>query len=70
MFKQLVERLSDLQIRRPWVPLLAVALVTAVFGAFAAKLELKTRYDQLLPDSQPSVIELHRVEARTASAPC
>jgi hypothetical protein len=68
VFKQLVERLSDLQIRRPWVPLLAVALVTAVFGAFAAKLELKTRYDQLLPDSQPSVIELHRVEARTASA--
>jgi len=48
--------------------LLAVALVTVVFGAFAARLELKTRYDQLLPDSQPSVIELHRVEARTASA--
>ena len=68
MFKELVERLSDLQIRRPWVPLLAVALVTAFFGYFASKLELRTRYDQLLPDSQPSVQELHRVEARTASA--
>ena len=68
MFKGLVERLSDLQIRRPWVPLLAVALVTAIFGYFASQLELRTRYDQLLPDSQPSVIELHRVEARTASA--
>ena len=68
MFKQLVERLSDLQIRRPWTPLLFVALVTAVLGFFASKLELRTRYDQLLPDDQPSVVELHRVEARTASA--
>ena len=68
MFKQLVERLSDLQIRRPWVPLLVVGLVTLFFGYFASKLELRTRYDQLLPDSQPSVVELHRVEARTASA--
>jgi predicted exporter len=66
--KQLVERLSDLQIRRPWVPLLAVAAVTVVFGFCASRLELRTRYDQLLPDSQPSVQELHRVEARTASA--
>lgn len=68
MFKLLVERLNDLQIRRPWVPLLLVAVVTAVFGFFASKLELRTRYDQLLPDDQPSVIELHRVEARTTSA--
>jgi predicted RND superfamily exporter protein len=68
VFKQLVERLSDLQIRRPWQPLLLVAIVTVVFGTFAARLELRTRYDQLLPDSQPSVQELHRVEKRTASA--
>ena len=68
MLKDLIERLSDLQIRRPWLPLLLVAAVTAVFGFFASKLELRTRYDQLLPDSQPSVKELHRVEARTANA--
>ncbi|MGD0527096.1 MAG: hypothetical protein ABSE49_18275, partial [Polyangiaceae bacterium] len=68
MLKELVERLSDLQIRRPWTPLLFVALVTAFFGYFAAKLELWTRYDQLLPENAPSVVELHRVEARTASA--
>jgi predicted exporter len=66
--KELVERLSDLQIRRPWLPLLAVAAVTLVFGFFTSRLELRTRYDQLLPDSQPSVQELHRVEQRTASA--
>ncbi|MGH7297498.1 MAG: efflux RND transporter permease subunit [Polyangiaceae bacterium] len=68
MLKQLVERLSDLQIRRPWVPLLVVGAITVVFGYFAAHLELRTRYDQLLPESQPSVIELHRVEAHTTSA--
>src|ERR1700728_2606033 len=66
--KDLIDRLSDLQMRRPWVPLLFVALVTVVFGYFASKLELRTRYDALLPDSQPSVQELHRVEARTSSA--
>src|SRR5580700_1819707 len=66
--KKLIERLSDLQIRHPWVPLLAVAAMTSVFAVFASRLELKTRYDALLPDEQPSVQELHRVEARTASA--
>jgi len=64
----LIERLSDLQTRRPWTPILLVAAVTAVFAVFASRLELKTRYDALLPQDQPSVQELHRVEARTASA--
>jgi predicted RND superfamily exporter protein len=68
VFSDLVDRLNELQIRRPWVPLLAVAAVTVVFAFFASRLELWTRYDQLLPDSQPSVQELHRVQARTASA--
>jgi hypothetical protein len=68
VLKRLVERLSDWQIRRPWAPLLVIAAITAVFAVFAARLQLRTRYDQLLPDSQPSVIELHRVEARTTSA--
>jgi hypothetical protein len=68
MIKALVERLSDLQIRRPWVPLFWVAVVTCVMGLFASRLELRTRYDALLPDNQPSVRELHRVEARTAGA--
>ena len=68
MLNDLIDRLSNLQIRRPWVPLLAAFAVTIVFGWFASKLELRTRYDQLLPDNQPSVVELHRVEARTTSA--
>jgi predicted exporter len=68
VLQRFVERLSDLQIRRPWTPLLGVALVTAVLGLCASRLELWTRYDQLLPEGEPSVQELHRVEARTASA--
>ncbi len=68
MVNKLIDSLSELQIRRPWVPLLGVALVTCVLGLLASRLELRTRYDALLPDSQPSVQELHRVEARTASA--
>ncbi len=66
--RKLIESLSELQIRRPWVPLVGVAVVTCILGLFASRLELRTRYDALLPDSQPSVQELHRVEARTASA--
>src|SRR5262249_11440302 len=59
---------SRLQIRHPWAPLVLVAAVTVVLGSFATRLELRTRYDQLLPDNQPSVTELHRVETRTANA--
>ncbi len=68
MPRDLIERLSALQLRRPWLPVLGVALVTAVFAFFASRLDLQTRYDTLLPASAPSVRELHRVEARTASA--
>src|SRR5580700_3759467 len=64
----LVERLAKLQIQRPWTLLLVVAAVTAVFGAYATRLSLDTRYEALLPDNEPSVKELHRVEGRTAIA--
>ncbi len=64
----LIERLSDLQIRRPWTLLLCVALVTSLLAFFASRLDLETRYDALLPSTAPSVRELHRVEARTASS--
>jgi predicted RND superfamily exporter protein len=60
--------LVGLQVQRPWMLLLAVAAVTAMFGAFATRLSLDTRYEALLPDNQPSVTELHRVEGRTAIA--
>lgn len=62
---RLMDRLADVQVHKPWIPLLAVMALSALFGWLASHLELRTRYDQLLPESQPSVIELKRVEKRT-----
>jgi len=44
-----------------------IGVVTAVCLALATRLRLITGFDTLLPESRPSVIELHRVEARTSS---
>ncbi len=68
MVKKLIERLNELQIRSPWTPLLIGVLITVFFGFCASRLELRTQYDALLPESQDSVQELRRVQARTASA--
>ena len=66
--KDIITRIATLQVRRPWLPLALVAVITVVFGYFASKLELRTRYDALLPDSQPSVLELRRMEKRISAA--
>ena len=59
-----MDRLADLQTQRPMIPLLVILAISAICAALASRLELRTRYDQLLPESQPSVIELKRVEKR------
>jgi hypothetical protein len=63
-----VARLADIQIARPWVPLSLVFGLSLLFGWRATHLELRTRYDQLLPENQPSVIELRQVEKRVSGA--
>ena len=60
-----MERLARLQAARPWSLVLLVGAVSLVCAWLASQLELRTRYDQLLPDSQPSVIEMRRVAAKT-----
>jgi predicted RND superfamily exporter protein len=67
-FRALIERLNDLQIRRPVVPLVVVGIITVFFGYFASKLELRTQYEALLPENAPSVVELRRVRERTAGS--
>jgi predicted RND superfamily exporter protein len=57
--------LGSLQVRSPWWPLLVGALLTVVAALLATRLELRTRFDQLLPDHQASVIELRRLSERT-----
>ena len=53
-----IDRLAELQGKRPWLPLLIVGLISILGGWLATRLELRTRYDQLLPESQPSVVEM------------
>jgi uncharacterized protein len=65
---RLMDRLADIQIERPMAPLTIVLALSLFFAWLATHLELRTRYDQLLPRSQPSVIELKRLEKRTNAA--
>jgi predicted RND superfamily exporter protein len=64
-FGELIDRLARLQAARPFTLLAVVFAISAVFAWRTSLLELRTRYDQLLPDSQPSVIEMRRVAANT-----
>ncbi|HSQ65357.1 MAG TPA: MMPL family transporter [Polyangiaceae bacterium] len=68
MTSRMVAWLVSAQVRRPLVPLVLAALVTAFFAIHAARLTLRTQYDAFLPKNAPSVIELRRLEARTSSS--
>ena len=61
-------RLAALQVGRPWMIVSIVLFLAAIGAALATRLELKTRFDQMLPDHQPSVVELRRVLARVRAA--
>ena len=58
--------LLAVQIRRPWLTLLVVGLVTLVSALFALRLGVKTGFEAMLPENRRSVKELDRVAARTA----
>jgi hypothetical protein len=57
--------LAGLQLRRPWSVLTACLALSIGMAFLATRLSLKTEFAELLPDGQPSVIELRRVLART-----
>jgi predicted RND superfamily exporter protein len=61
-----IERLVNLQVRRPWAFIITAALLSVPALFFSRQLALKTGFDALLPENKPSVIELKRVSARTA----
>ncbi|MGZ6097770.1 MAG: efflux RND transporter permease subunit [Myxococcaceae bacterium] len=68
VIERLLLRLAAWQLRAPW-RVLFVGFVLTVTGAWLARgLELRTRFDQLLPDDQPSVLELKRLSERTAGS--
>jgi predicted exporter len=60
-------RLMSWQIGRPWIVLSVLSLITAMALLLAMRLKLITGFESLLPESRPSVHELHRVEAQTSS---
>jgi hypothetical protein len=60
------ERVVRLQRDRAYHVLGVVGLITLVAMAIATKLQLLTGFENLLPESRPSVQELSRVAARTA----
>ena len=60
-------RLITWQIERPLRVLSAVAVITAVCLVLASRLKLDSAFETLLPETRPSVMELHRVSARTSS---
>jgi predicted RND superfamily exporter protein len=62
---QLWRRLSILQTRRPGGFLLVFAILAAVGGWLATRLELITNFADLLSPDQPSVVQLRRMQART-----
>ncbi len=60
-------RLADWQTRRPWVFLaLSIALTVLAIGFTAWKLKILAGFENLLPESRPSVQELSRVAAKTS----
>jgi predicted RND superfamily exporter protein len=61
------ERLIRFQTSRAVSVLLLAGLATGASLFLAGRLKLITTFDALLPESRPSVIELHKVEKRTAS---
>jgi uncharacterized protein len=61
------DRLLRFQTARPLTVLALAGVVTAASLVLAARLQLLTGFDSLLPQSRPSVTELHRVSARISA---
>lgn len=64
---RLLRRLVALQVARPGLILSLLLLSLIPTGWLASRLDLKTSFTELLPESKPSVIEMHRTERRLAS---
>ena len=68
VIERILLRLAAWQLRSPWKVLLIGLVFTGIGAELARGLELRTRFDQLLPDDQPSVLELKRLSERTAGS--
>jgi hypothetical protein len=60
-----LSRLARFQLDKPGRVLAVAIVLTAIALALAARLTILPGFEAMLPDSRPSVQELHRVSART-----
>src|SRR5689334_2156908 len=67
MLRRALDVIVGWQLRYPARVLGVVAVLTVVSLGLATRLRVETGFESLLPQSRPSVIELHRVSARTSS---
>lgn len=63
MLKRWLSWLARAQVERPLPFVLAGLVLSALCGLLATRLELKTRFEELLPRARASVIELERLRA-------
>lgn len=59
-----LEKLTDVQTRRPFAILLIAAVISVISLAFARNLGLDSRFIALLPENRPSVQDLEKVRDR------
>jgi predicted RND superfamily exporter protein len=60
-----LDRLTLVQVHRPRIPLVIVGVLTLLSILLSTQLKILTGFDSLLPETRPSVQELHRVAAKT-----
>ena len=64
MMTGFLEKLANVQARRPFVILLIAAVISVVSFYFARNLGLDSRFIALLPENRPSVQDLEKVRDR------
>ena len=67
VLRRALDRLVGWQLRHPVRVLGVIAALTVISIALATRLRVETGFESLLPESRPSVVELHRVSERTSS---
>src|SRR5260221_2353531 len=60
-------RLARAQVERPLLFVVICLVFAALSGLLATRLQLRTRFEELLPEARPSVIELKRLQANVAA---
>ena len=63
---RVVSFLAELPLAHPVVVVLVVLATLVPSAIFSGRLEVRSSFSELLPESRPSVIELKRVRARLA----